>query len=55
MMGGFRRDGTGQAQSQSFLARHGRRRPSWRGHDRHWPGAAEKGGWAAKGAPCMLV
>lgn len=30
-MGGFRRDGTRQAQSQSFLARHGRRRPSWLG------------------------
>lgn len=30
-MGGFRRDGTRQAQSQSFLARHSRRRPSWLG------------------------
>ena len=54
-MGGFRPDGTGQAQSS----------PSWRarqetsvlagGYDRHWPGAAEKGGWTAKGAPCMLA
>lgn len=49
-MGGFRRDGTRQApvpvlpgapwQETTVLA--GR-------HDRHWPGAAEKGGWAAKG------